>query len=159
MADIVSPDIRSRMMAGIGPANTKPEMLLRRGLHALGLRYRLHDRRLPGRPDMVFPGPKAVILIHGCFWHGHACHLFRLPGTRTEFWRDKIAGNIARDASVRQQLRERGWRVLEIWECTTRGRERLPLEEVVQQAAAFVRGDDCYASIGEAATVTLPEPG
>ena len=84
------------MMAGIGPANTKPEMMLRRGLHAMGWRYRLHDPKLPGRPDMVFPGRKAVILVNGCFWHGHDCHLFKWPKSREQFWRHKISGNCAR---------------------------------------------------------------
>ena len=143
------------MMAGIGPANTKPEMMLRRGLHARGYRYRLHDRRLPGRPDMVFPGRRAVILAHGCFWHGHDCHLFRWPGTRAEFWRDKIGGNIARDTRVRDQLLALGWRVADVWECTLRGRERWPLEEVLGRCAAFLDGDEPYTSVGSASTVTV----
>ena len=85
------------MMAGIGPVNTKPEMIIRRGLHAQGWRYRLHAKSLPGRPDLVFSGRRAIIFVQGCFWHGHDCALFRWPSTRTGFWHDKISGNIACD--------------------------------------------------------------
>jgi len=141
------------MMAGIGPANTKPEMIIRRGLHGLGWRYRLHARDLPGRPDLVFPSRKAVILVQGCFWHGHACHLFRWPGTREEFWRTKISGNIARDRRVREQLLALGWRVLEVWECTLKGKERRPVDTVLAQCVAFLRSDVPFASIGEDRTV------
>ncbi|WP_296177627.1 very short patch repair endonuclease [uncultured Brevundimonas sp.] len=153
MADIVTPEVRSRMMAGIGPKDTKPEMMIRRGLHALGYRYRLHDRKLPGRPDLVFPGLRAVILIHGCFWHGHACSLFRWPGTRPEFWREKVSGNIARDARVRAQLLEAGWRVLEVWECSLRGRDRQAPEAVLDACATFLNGDNAFVSIGVDRTV------
>lgn len=143
------------MMAGIGPANTRPEMMLRRGLHALGYRYRLNDRKLPGRPDLVFPGRHAVILVHGCFWHGHDCHLFRWPGTRPEFWRTKIGGNIARDVRVREQLLATGWRVADVWECTLRGRERWPLEDVLSRCTSFLNGHEPYTSVGSASTVTV----
>src|SRR3546814_5856307 len=93
MADVVSIDVRSRMMSGIRSTNTKPEMILRRGLHAAGFRFRLHDRRLTGKPDLVFPRYSAVLFAHGCFWHGHNCHLFRLPATRTDFWAANINSN------------------------------------------------------------------
>lgn len=108
-------------MAGIRGKDTRPEMILRRGLHARGFRFRLHDRRLPGSPDLVFPGRRAVIFVHGCFWHGHGCHLFRLPATRQEFWRAKIEGNAARDALAEGALAADGWRVLSIWECALKG--------------------------------------
>jgi DNA mismatch endonuclease (patch repair protein) len=146
------------MMAGIGPKNTRPEMLIRRGLHAMGYRYRLHDRRLPGRPDLVFPGRRAVIFVHGCFWHGHDCGLFRWPGTRPEFWGKKISGNIERDARVRLQLIELGWRVLDIWECTLRGRERQSPEEVLKACATFLDGQDAFSSIGADRTVVRGDP-
>lgn len=145
------------MMAGIGPANTRPEMLLRRGLHALGWRYRLHDRRLPGRPDLVFPGRRAVIFVNGCFWHGHDCHLFKWPRSREQFWRDKIAGNILRDERTRRDLEALGWRVADVWECTLKGRERLPLDQVLAEANAFLRGTAPRASIGAGQTVTTSE--
>lgn len=86
MADVVDAATRSRMVAGIRGKDTRPEMILQRRLHALGFRNRLHDRRLLGSPDLVFHGRRAVIFVHGCFWHGHGCHLFRLPATRREFW-------------------------------------------------------------------------
>lgn len=145
------------MMSGIGPKDTKPEMQVRRGLHALGHRYRLHARELPGRPDLVFPKRRAVIFINGCFWHGHACHLFRWPGTRPEFWRAKIGGNILRDQQTRQKLQEAGWRVLDVWECSLRGRERLCLDAVLKRCADFLEGDAPHDGIGVAQTVTTDE--
>lgn len=138
MADVVDAATRSRMMAGIRGKNTRPEMILRRGLHARGFRYRLHDRRLPGSPDLVFPGRRAVIFIHGCFWHGHGCHLFRLPATRREFWEAKIEGNRARDEAAEAALMADGWRVLTIWECALKGRERLPVDDVLDRAADWL---------------------
>lgn len=125
-------------MAGIRGKDTQPEMILRRGLHARGFRFRLHDRRLPGSPDLVFPGRRAVIFVHGCFWHGHGCHLFRLPATRQEFWRAKIEGNAVRDAVAEGVLAADGWRVLTIWECALKGRKRLPVEAVLDRAAEWL---------------------
>lgn len=141
------------MMAGIGPANTKPEMIIRRGLHALGWRYRLHAKNLPGKPDLVFPARRAVILVQGCFWHGHDCALFRWPATREEFWRTKLTGNVARDRRVREQLLGLRWRVLEVWECTLKGKDRLPLGEVLARCVQFLEGEERLASIGEDRTV------
>lgn len=145
------------MMAGIGPANTKPEMMLRRGLHALGYRYRLHSRALPGRPDMVFPGKRAVIFVNGCFWHGHNCHLFRWPGSRPEFWRPKLAGNMRRDKLNRAKLEALGWRVCDVWECQLKGKERRPLDQVLAECAAFLEGDAAYTSVGTSSTVTTDD--
>jgi len=119
------------MMAGIRGKDTKPEMLIRRALHQKGFRYRLHDRKLPGRPDMVFPRFKAVIFIHGCFWHMHGCHLFKWPSTRKAFWRQKLEGNRKRDALSYRNLQESGWRILTIWECALKSRSRLSEEEVM----------------------------
>ena len=143
------------MMAGIGPADTKPEMIVRRGLHALGYRYRLHAKSLPGKPDLVFPARRAVIFVQGCFWHGHDCALFRWPATREEFWRAKICENVARDSRVREGLLEADWRVLDVWECTMKGRDRRPVDEVVAGCAAFLEGPDRQASIGGSQTVTV----
>lgn len=125
-------------MAGIRGKDTKPEMILRRGLHARGFRFRLHDRRLPGSPDLVFRGRSAVIFVHGCFWHGHGCHLFKLPATKQEFWRAKIEGNATRDTAALSALVAGGWRVLTVWECALKGRERLPLETVLDRAAEWL---------------------
>lgn len=144
------------MMAGIRGTNTRPEMLLRKGLHGLGWRYRLHGRGIPGRPDLVFAGRRALIFANGCFWHGHDCHLFRWPQSRPEFWREKIAGTIKRDARVRGQLLAEGWRIAEVWECALEGRERLPLEEVLAACDAFLRSDAATCSIGANRRVTVP---
>lgn len=139
MTDIVSPETRSRMMSGVRGKNTKIEMIVRKALFAQGFRYRLHDRRLPGKPDLVFPRYRAVILIHGCFWHGHDCGLFRLPATRTDFWSSKIASNRARDERTMQQIRSMGWRCLTLWECSLRGRQSLGEGYVVEAAIEWLR--------------------
>ncbi|MBH0238934.1 DNA mismatch endonuclease Vsr [Methylobrevis sp. L22] len=138
MPDVVDAATRSRMMSGIRGKDTQPEMIVRRGLHSRGFRFRLHDKRLPGSPDLVFPGRRAVIFVHGCFWHGHSCHLFRMPATRQEFWCSKIEGNTARDKVVEATLVADGWRVLTIWECALKGRERLPVDTVLDRAAAWL---------------------
>jgi DNA mismatch endonuclease, patch repair protein len=121
MVDVVSPAVRSRMMAGIKSKNTKPEVLLRRALHAKGFRFRLHSTSVPGRPDMIFPKYRAAVFVNGCFWHGHDCKYFKLPSTRPEFWAQKITRNKARDAVVTSQLDEAGWHQLTVWECSLRG--------------------------------------
>lgn len=109
---------RSRMMAGIRAKNTKPEMAIRRSLHASGFRYKLYDKSLSGKPDLVFPKYRAVIFVHGCFWHGHYCDRFKLPKTRTEFWYQKIMANRERDLAVKTALEQDGWRIAVIWECS-----------------------------------------
>ena len=118
MTDIVDKATRSRMMAGIRSKDTRPELLLRKALHAAGLRYRLHVRTLPGKPDLVFPKYQAVVFVHGCFWHGHnQCARFRLPLSNTAFWEEKIKGNISRDFKNKKLLETMGWNVFVIWEC------------------------------------------
>lgn len=141
MVDIVTAEVRSRMMSGIRGSNTKPEILLRKGLHALGFRFRLHDRSLPGKPDIVLPRYKAVIFAHGCFWHGHDCHLFKWPSTRPEFWQAKIARNRAVDERTEAALSEAGWRQAIVWECALKGKTRLPLEEVLLACAEWLKSD------------------
>jgi DNA mismatch endonuclease (patch repair protein) len=114
---------RSRQMALIRSADTKPEMKVRRALHAMGYRYRLHRRDLPGTPDLVFPGRKTVVFVHGCFWHRHPdpdCRLARLPKSRRDFWIPKLTRNAERDAEAIAALEAAGWRVMVIWECQTR---------------------------------------
>ena len=138
MADTVPPEKRSRMMSGIKGKNTRPEIIIRTALHREGFRYRLHDSRLPGNPDLVFPRYHAVLFIHGCFWHGHNCHLFKWPSTRAEFWRKKINGNIERDRKTSLELLESGWRVGVIWECTVKGKERLPLSSIIQATGEWL---------------------
>ena len=119
---------RSARMALIRAKDTKPELLVRRLVHGLGYRYRLHRRDLPGTPDLVFPSRRSVIRIHGCFWHRHRhkwCALARLPKSRLGFWGPKLEGNAARDARNARALRRLGWRVMTIWECQLRNETRL----------------------------------
>ena len=121
MSDVVDQATRSRMMAGIRGKNTRPEIMLRRALHARGFRYRLHDKKLPGKPDIVFPRYGAVCLVHGCFWHRHpGCAYAYTPATRGEFWKAKLNANVARDKRKRQELLDIGWRVATVWECALR---------------------------------------
>ena len=126
-------------MAAIRSANTKPELQVRRALHALGLRFRLHAKELPGKPDLVFPRHKAVIFVHGCFWHGHDCHLFKMPATRQEFWADKIGRNVANDTKAATALQADGWRVGVVWECALKGRTKPDFAETMQGLAMWVR--------------------
>jgi DNA mismatch endonuclease (patch repair protein) len=127
-------------MSRIRGLDTKPEMLLRRGLHAAGFRFRLHVSHLPGRPDLVFQRYRAIIFVNGCFWHGHNCSLFKAPKTRADFWSKKITANKQRDLQVTASLAAADWRVLTVWECSIKGPARLPLTEVISRCAVFVRG-------------------
>lgn len=140
MADTLDPAARSRLMARIRGKDTGPELLVRRALHGLRFRYRLHDPRLPGRPDMVLPKHRAVVFVHGCFWHGHGCGLSRMPRSNRPYWRAKIDRNRARDAEVRQRLRRDGWRCLVIWECALRGPQRRDFDRCLAGIAAWLRG-------------------
>ena len=147
MADTRTPEQRRKIMQAVKPAGTGPEIVVRRALFALGYRYRLHSKRLPGRPDIVFHGRRKAIFVHGCFWHGHACPLFRLPATRQEFWRAKIEGNAARDKAAEAALLADGWRVLTIWECALKGRGRLPAETVLDRAAEWLVNGPAHEAI------------
>lgn len=121
MVDVVDKQTRSRMMQGIRGKNTRPELEVRRRLHASGIRYRLHDASLPGRPDIVIRKLRVAVFVHGCFWHGHTgCPNFKLPSTNPGFWRQKIEGNRTRDARQIAALLEAGWRVVKVWECGVR---------------------------------------
>jgi DNA mismatch endonuclease, patch repair protein len=118
MADVHDKKTRSYNMSRIRSGNTKPEMLVRRFLHAQGFRYKLHDKTLPGKPDIVLPKYKTVIFIHGCFWHGHKnCRYYVVPKTRTEWWLNKINTNIANDTKASKALKKAGWSIHNIWEC------------------------------------------
>lgn len=138
MADVLTPEQRRLNMSRIRGQDTKPELVLRCGLHALGLRFRLHRKDLPGRPDMVFPRYRAAVLVHGCFWHGHDCPLFKLPATRREFWQAKIEGNRVRDLRDLAGLTAAGWRVLVVWECALKGPARLPVDAVLARVATWL---------------------
>jgi DNA mismatch endonuclease (patch repair protein) len=140
--DILTPEQRRLNMSRIRGRDTKPELRIRRGLHGKGLRFRLHQKNLPGKPDLVFPRYRVVIFVHGCFWHGHGCHLSKMPSTRPEFWRKKIEGNAERDRRVVASLIEDGWRVLTIWECALRGTARRAEEDVLTAAAHFIKASE-----------------
>lgn len=147
MSDVVDRATRSRMMSGIRAKDTKPEVLIRKALHKNGFRYRLHDKQLPGKPDMVFPRYKAVIQVNGCFWHSHGCHLFKWPSTRKEFWEAKLLDNRRRDECTTRELANLGWRVLVIWECALKGKRKRGFEEVIQTTINWLLYDSQNASI------------
>ena len=149
MVDIVDPATRSRMMAGIRGRDTKPELVLRKGLHALGFRYSLNRKDLPGKPDLVFRKYDAVVFVHGCFWHRHeGCKLASVPATNPEFWQNKFARNVERDRENVAALRDAGWRTGIIWECALRSADVFP---VVRKVARWL-----HSSRPE---IELPEGG
>lgn len=120
MVDVVDKATRSRMMSGIRGKDTKPELLVRKGLHALGFRFRLYAKDVPGKPDIVLPKYRALVVVHGCFWHGHGCRYFKNPKSNSQFWESKISANRARDARNAKDQLDKGWRVLVVWECAVR---------------------------------------
>lgn len=133
-------------MSGIRGKDTKPELIIRRGLHKLGFRYRLHVQTLAGCPDLALARHRAVIFIHGCFWHGHDCPLFKWPGTREEFWRAKIEGNRERDIRVSAALAAEHWRVAVVWECAIRG-ARKDASAVVERVATWLNSDEQWIEL------------
>jgi DNA mismatch endonuclease (patch repair protein) len=140
LADVHTPEQRSFNMSRVRGRDTRPELAVRRLLHAAGLRYRLHAKGLPGKPDLVFAGLNAVVFVHGCFWHMHRCQLGKpVPATNKEFWAEKRRGNALRDRRNRARLRAAGWRVFEIWECETRDSVRLAKR--VSRLIAALRGE------------------
>lgn len=137
--DTLSPRDRSERMSRVRGKDTKPELLVRRLVHSLGYRYRLHRRDLPGRPDLVFPARQKVIFVHGCFWHRHRarrCRLARLPKTRLEFWEPKLEANRLRDLRAYAALRKAGWKILVVWECGLSNKEQLE-----NKLRRFLEGD------------------
>jgi DNA mismatch endonuclease (patch repair protein) len=135
MTDVHTAEQRSYNMSRISGRDTKPELRVRRILHAAGLRYRLHGKHLPGKPDLVFAGMKAVVFVHGCFWHMHRCKYGKpAPATNSDFWAHKRRSNAERDKRTRKALKSEGWRVFEIWECQTRDEEmlRAKLQPVIE---------------------------
>ena len=125
MVDNRSLESRSALMARIGGKNTAPELIVRRLLHSLGYRFRLHRKDLPGTPDVVFPSRGKAIFVNGCFWHAHGCRIGRPPKSNLEFWGPKLARNCARDKQNTADLRSMGWAVLTVWQCQTRKPDRL----------------------------------
>lgn len=139
MVDVLTPEQRRFNMSRVRGRNTGPEILLRSGLHARGLRFRLYRKDLPGTPDLVFPKYKVCMFVHGCFWHGHGCLLFKMPSTREEFWALKIARTRERDQQAIAALLKMGWRVLVLWECAIRGPRKKLFSEVLDLSVAFIR--------------------
>lgn len=138
MTDFLSPDERSERMSRIRGKDTGPELALRKVLHRLGLRYRLHGAGLPGKPDLVFPRYKTVIFVHGCFWHRHAgCNIATTPKSNTPFWTTKFEKNVARDARVAATLTKLGWKVLIVWECELTSSTKA--KETGERVAALIR--------------------
>lgn len=138
MADFLSPQQRSERMARIRSSDTSPELALRRELHRLGLRFTLKNKKLPGKPDLVFPRHRAVVFVHGCFWHRHAgCKVASTPKSNTLFWQDKFDGNVARDARVTSELERLGWHVFVAWECDLQSGVRA--RETALQIAQLIR--------------------
>lgn len=138
--DSVDPIKRSAIMRSVRQRDTGPEMALRRGLHALGLRYRLHAKELPGRPDIVFRRRKACVFVHGCFWHRHGCWKTTTPKSNADFWNGKFVANVARDRRAVDELLASGWRVVTIWECGLGG--RADPSECAEYVARWLAGDE-----------------
>src|ERR1019366_2504407 len=134
--DNTTPEVRSAVMSRIRSRNTKPELIVRKALHAAGLRYRLHRKDLLGHPDIVFPSRRVAVFVDGCFWHQHGCRLSHIPASRQEYWVPKLARNRQRDEMNRQSLSQSGWRVLSVWECEARDSVRLEtlVAEVLNKA-------------------------
>lgn len=143
MVDVVDKTTRSRMMSGIRGKNTRPELLVRKYLHGKGFRFRLHAKKLPWKPDLVFPKYKAVVFVHGCFWHGHECPLFKWPQTRAKFWKDKIVRNRANDKRAATYLMTGGWRVCVIWECALRTNNK-DIDALLGRVVDWLRGTVPY---------------
>ena len=154
MVDVVDRATRSRMMSGIRATDTKPELILRRGLHKAGFRFRLHDKDLPGKPDMVFSRYRAVLFAHGCFWHGHDCALFRWPATRETFWRMKIEKNRLVDARNETDLETIGWRYGIVWECALRGKYRMTSDDVFAQISRWLKSGQVHLELSGRVTIS-----
>jgi DNA mismatch endonuclease, patch repair protein len=144
LADVHDKKTRSRNMSAIRAKDTRPELVLRKALHARGYRYRLYSLDLTGKPDLVLARWRAVIFVNGCFWHGHGCPAFVWPKSRAEFWQTKISGNMARDAASITALQSLGWRVAVVWECALKRRS---LPQVIDSLAAWMSSDGAYLSV------------
>lgn len=142
MNDVHTPEVRSNNMRAIRGKNTGPELQVRKLLFARGFRFRLHDKLLPGAPDIVLPRYRTVVLVHGCFWHGHDCYLFKVPQSRADFWMAKISANRERDARNIKALAEQGWRVISVWECALKGRLRQDTVVLGDTMASIIRSEE-----------------
>lgn len=147
MGDRLTIEQRRLNMSRVRSKDTSPETIVRRLLHSLGYRFRLHRQDLPGTPDIVLPRHRVAIFVHGCFWHGHDCPLFRMPATRTDFWSSKIEANRTRDKSARSALLNLGWRTITVWECAVRRRWRLAPFELAETVTNFVEDSSTESQI------------
>ena len=150
--DTVDKRTRSRIMSSVGQKDTGPETLLRSALHRAGLRYRLHDKSLPGCPDLVFSRYQAVIFVHGCYWHSHGCYKFTVPKSNREFWEDKFRANRERDERNINLLCQRGWRLMVVWECALVGRHSAQANEVAEMVGTWLAGTSGYGEVSGEAT-------
>jgi len=146
--DTVDPQTRSKIMASVGQKNTGAEWVLRRALHRIGLRYRLHDRSLPGSPDLVFSRKRAVVFVHGCFWHFHGCYRSTVPKSQCEFWSEKFRANRSRDERNRISLLASGWRVVTVWECALRGKAAKAPAVIADSVKTFLDSSEEVVEIG-----------
>ena len=146
--DTVDARTRSKIMSKVRQRNSGPELKLRRALHHLGLRYRLHDNKLPGTPDVVFPCYRTALFVHGCFWHRHGCKATTTPGTNQEFWFKKFDSNVARDQLHLTQLQDKGWRVVIVWECSLKGKRGQHIEDsVAKRVLDWLKGGEQFIEI------------
>ena len=141
MSDVLTKAQRRLNMQHVKSVDTKPELMIRRTLHSKGFRYKLHTKFLPGSPDLVFPKYRVVIFVHGCFWHRHNCYKASVPSSRTDFWLNKFKENIARDQLNIQQLSNLGWRILVIWECALKGRNKISFDLLINLMTNFIKND------------------
>lgn len=157
MADVHDKETRSRNMSAVRSKNTRPEIVVRKILHKAGFRFRLHPKQVLGKPDIVLARHRAVILVNGCFWHGHDCTLFKVPTSRSDFWINKICSNRKRDLATLTGLNDAGWRTGVVWECALRGRHRIDARELESKLANWLRSDRQFIKIGEAIReITVP---
>lgn len=147
MTDVHDRHTRSRNMAAIRNSNTKPELRVRKELHRRGMRYSLKNRALPGKPDVVLSKYRVAVFVHGCFWHRHDCNYFKLPKTNTEFWKNKISANVQRDVEVIRQITDIGYRVLIIWECSFKGKNKERLDSLFDSIILWIRLDEKTSEI------------
>lgn len=147
MTDVHDRQTRSRNMAAIKGSNTKPELRVRKEFHRRGLRYSLKNKLIPGRPDLVLSKYRVAVFIHGCFWHRHHCNYFKLPKSNTEFWNNKINANVKRDTEVIRQITAAGYRILIIWECSFKGKNKEDPDVLFERILYWIRTEDKNSEI------------
>ena len=146
MVDIVDKETRSRMMSGIRGKNTKPEIKIAEALRRRKMKFKMHLKALPGNPDFVLKDFGAIIFVQGCFWHEHHCYLFHWPKTRKAFWKEKIHKNFLRDQRNERLLKQEGWWVLKIWECTLKGKKKMDFDILMDKVEHWIRYEKCNKS-------------